>query len=107
MEKIHDWQKEFKTKENLVQQDIAKFEQVLFDMDARLLGSSGAGAKLKAAIEAGWIENPVCEVGKFKNQKRWFYGDKNVDEMHPGAVRWLGQYIDEQYTKSTEIPKNL
>jgi hypothetical protein len=106
-EELHDWQKEFKLKGSLTQLDVENFERSLFTFPRRLLANTGAGAELKAAIEGGWILAPTCEVGDFEGEKRYFYNEKNVDEMHPGAVKWLGERVDDAYQEATEIPKNL
>ena len=106
-DKLHDWQKEFKVKGELVQLDIEKLESALLKLPVRALTNTAAASKLKAAIEAGWIEAPQTEVGEFEKEKRWFYGGKNIDEMNPGAVRWLGNEIDRLYQEATTIPKNL
>ena len=105
---MHDWQKDFKLKGDLTQLDMENFERVLFNFPKRILtGNTGAALRLKCANEGGWIEAPETEVGEFKGDKRWFYGGKNVDEMHPGAVAWLGEQVDNAYSKAVEIPKNL
>ena len=62
---------------------------------------------MRAAIEADWIEEPKNEVGDFEGEQRYFYGDQNVDEMHAGAVKWIGLEVDKAYQEATEIPKNL
>jgi hypothetical protein len=46
-------------------------------------------------------------VGEFEGGKRYFYAGQNIDEMNPGAVRWLGDQIDLAYNAAVEIPKNL
>jgi len=104
---LHDWQKEFKLKGDLTQLDVEKLEAALLKLPVRALTNTGMASRLKAAIEAGWVEAPETEVGDFNGEKRWFYNGQNIDEMHPGAVRWLGKQIDDAYTVITEIPKNL
>lgn len=106
-DELHDWQKEFKVKSNLVELDIEKLEKELITMPRYALTNTANASKLKAAIAAGWVESPACEVGDFKGEKRYYYGGKDIDEMHPGAVRWLGAQIDRIYNEVTEIPKNL
>ena len=104
----YDWQKSFELKGELTQLDMENFERVLFGFERRqLAGNTGAALRLKCAIEGGWIINPPVEVGEFKGAKRWFYDGKNIDELPPGAVAWLGEQIDNAYTKATQIPKNL
>lgn len=106
-DQLHDWQKEFKVKENLVELDIENIERELVRMPLMALTNTAKASKLKAAIAAGWIVAPPCEVGEFEGAKRYFYNKQNIDEMHPGAVRWLGDRIDNIYSEATEVPKNL
>jgi hypothetical protein len=106
-DKLHDWQKEFKVKEGLVELDIESLEKELMLMPRLALTNTARASKLKAAIAAGWIVSPACEVGDFEGKKRYFYNGQNIDEMHPGAVRWLGDQIDDIYDEATQIPKNL
>lgn len=106
-ESLHDWQKEFKLKENLVELDVENIEKYLIEFPRYTLKQAGAAASLKAAIAAGWVVSPDCEVGEFEGEKRYFYNKQNIDEMHPGAVRWLGDQIDKLYRDVTAIPKNL
>lgn len=104
---LHDWQKQFKLKENLVEIDVEKLEYALAEMPRIVAGNAYRGTMLKSAIASGWIEQPATEVGEFEEEKRYFYDGRNVDEMHPGAVRWLGDQIDKAYSTATEVPKNL
>ena len=106
-EELHDWQKEFKLKQDLVELDVENLEKELFTMPRFALSNTAAASKLKAAIAAGWVESPACEAGDFKGEKRYFYDGKNIDEMHPGAVRWLGTQIEDAYNEATLVPKNL
>ena len=107
MKELYDWQKAFQIKENLIELDIEKLEQALAEFPRLVLSNTGNAAKLKAAIEAGWVIEPACEVGNFEGGKRYFYNGQNIDEMHAGAVRWLGMQVDLAYSKAVEIPKNL
>ena len=107
MSELHDWQKAFKMKENLVELDVENLEKALMDMPRMALTNTANASKLKAAIVAGWILEPHCEAGTFGEEKRYFYDGKNIDEMHPGAVRWLGLQVDTRYALVTEVPKNL
>lgn len=65
---------------------------------------------LKAAIKAGWIKNPICEIatvspnGTGKQTTRYFFAGENVDEMHPGKVRWYGRQIQLAHDAAVEIP---
>jgi len=104
---MHDWQKEFKLKQDLVELDVEKLEKALLTMPRMALTNTAKASKLKAAIEAGWVEKPATEVGDFEGDKRYFYNSENIDDMHPGAVRWLGDQVDAAYNAAVEIPKNL
>lgn len=107
MSELHDWQKQFKLKGTLVELDVENLERALIDMPRMALTNTSNAAKLKSAIAAGWVLEPPCEVGNFDGEKRYFYDGKNIDEMHPGAVRWLGMQVDRAYSEAIEIPKNL
>ena len=107
MAELNEWQKEFKLKKDLVELDIENLERALVDMPRLTLTNTGMASKLKAAIAAGWVLEPPCEVGKYGDDKRYFYDGKNIDDMKPGAVRWLGSQIDVAYMEATEVPKNL
>ena len=104
---MHDWQKEFKLKEDLRELDIEKLEKFLLAFPRIVLTNTAKAAKLKAAIEAGWVVEPATEVGEFEEGKRYYYNGQDIDEMKPGAVRWLGDQVDNAYQVATEIPKNL
>lgn len=107
MAELHDWQKQFKLKADLRELDIENLERALVDMPRLALTNTSNASKLKAAIAAGWVLEPACEVGDFDGEKRYFYAGQNIDEMKPGAVRWLGMQVDRAYAEATEIPKNL
>ena len=104
---MHDWQKEFVLKKDLVELDIEKLEKVMLGMPRFALTNTAKASKLKAAIEAGWVVEPATEVGEFEGKKRYFYKGQNIDDMNPGAVRWLGDQVEILYTASVEVPKNL
>ena len=107
MSELHDWQKGFKLKKNLVELDIENLEKALIEMPRIALTNTARASKLKAAIAANWVVEPQCEVGNFEGEKRYFYDGKNIDDMHPGAIRWLGDQVEDAYVEATEIPKNL
>ena len=107
MAELHDWQKQFKLKADLRELDIENLERALVDMPRLALTNTSNASKLKAAIAAGWVLEPACEVGDFDGEKRYYYAGQNIDEMKPGAVRWLGMQVDRAYAEATEIPKNL
>ena len=104
---LYDWQKQFKLKQDLVELDVENLERALVELPRVALSNTGFASRLKAAIAANWVVEPHCEVGAFDTEKRYFYDGKNIDDMNPGAVRWLGMQIDKAYAEATEIPKNL
>lgn len=107
-DELHDWQKAFKLKSPLLQVDVETFISALAKQRYDLLSKgAGHGATLRAAIAADWILEPPSEVGDYEGGKRYFYDGKNVDELHAGAVKWLGLQVDKAYQEATEIPKNL
>jgi len=111
-EKLHAWQKDFTLKDPLLEIDVENLERAIMDFPYATLRAAGitnlaAAATLKSAIAADWIVAPECEVGEFDGQKRYFYAGKDIDEMHPGAVKWLGNQIDAAYTAVTFVPKAL
>lgn len=63
---------------------------------------------LRAAIKAGWIKTPLCEVETVQNGKgtkqRYLFEGVEVEDLHPGKVRWYGARIREAYQKAIEIP---
>ena len=97
---METWQKEFKLKDDLLQGDLENFEEIYFSnrLASILMRSESSvnyGAALRSAIAAGWILEPACEVLKDeKGSKRYFYDGKDVSQMKPGAVDWLGKKID-------------
>lgn len=128
---MSNWQEAFAIKADLVQGDIYKFESELrllekstpgvdtvLDRVSQILRSMGMTVEsnietehnLKAAIRAGWIENPTCEIaeisanGSGKKSTRYLFAGTNVDEMHPGKVRWYGRQIIQAYNAAVEIP---
>jgi len=107
MTELHDWQKAFKLKQDLIELDVEKLEKAIAELPRLALTNTSRASMLKAAIEAGWILEPHCEVGTFEDERRYFYDGQNIDEMKPGAVRWLGGQVDLAYSLATEVPKNL
>lgn len=124
-----NWQTDFKLRANLVQRDIYAFENELrlqektsvsldtvLERTFAILRALSMSAEsnietqhnLISAIKAGWIENPVCEVAEVMtgNRKtmRYFFGGMNVEEMHPGKVRWYGKEIAKAYNAAVAIP---
>jgi len=114
--KLHDWQEKFALKEQLTQGDFEALEMALVKMPniITLLRNADMsiahGAYLRCAIQAGWIVSPECRAltDDSSGERAFFYDGKDVDEMHPAAVRWLGQkVIDRHDAIMSEDPKNL
>lgn len=128
-----NWQANFAIKARLLQKDIYAFEselrllekaspsvntvvsqsmQVMRSIGLTVDNSIEAEHHLKAAIRAAWIESPVCELAEVspngataaRKQTRYFFDGQNVDEMHPGMVRWYGRQINVAYARAVEIP---
>lgn len=115
-EKLHKWQEDFKLKEQLNQGDFEKLEMALVKMPnvITLLRNSGLsiahGAYLRCAIQAGWIVEPECKVMTDDNngERTYFYDGKDVNEMHPAVVQWIGQQVINRHDSILrETPKNL
>lgn len=127
----NNWQTAFVLKSDLRQKDVYSFESELRRLEQtapnletvlskafqimRALGMNinsniETEQQLKAAIKADWIETPQCEIatispnGTGKARTVYLFGSENVDEMHPGRVRWYGQRVNEHYNHATEIP---
>jgi hypothetical protein len=115
-EKLYDWQKDFILKDGLTQGDFEALEMALLKMPSviTLLKNSGFslahGAYLRAAIQAGWVEAPECRaLTDDKNgEQAYFYDGKDVDDMHPATVQWLGQQVIDRHDRIlSDVPKNL
>ena len=71
-EDLKDWQKEFELKEKLTQGDFEALEMALFrlpniaTMFRKADFATVNGAYLRAAIQAGWIVSPECNMRSFK-----------------------------------------
>jgi hypothetical protein len=106
---LQEWQKEFKIKE-LTEADVERVEEIIFENDEKLERPNSNvkhGFMLRCAIRAGWIESPACEVKEVDEKRVCYYGDKSVEDLHPGAVRWLGLQVATAYGEAQQIPKNL
>lgn len=130
-ESAQNWQEVFALKADLRQKDLYAFEtelrllekgapsintvvsqslQVMRTIGMTVDTSIESEHHLKAAIKAGWIESPLCEIatvspnGTGKQTTRYFFAGQNVDEMHPGKVRWYGRQVNVAYQKAVEIP---
>lgn len=103
------WQAAYKIRDALVQKDVAAFEIALHAQGAFAGAGSGLVAEraLKAAIEAGWLVEPACEVLTDKaGDKRHFLDKVAIDEADPGKVRWYGDRVLVRYTQSQRPPPN-
>ena len=115
---LHPWQQEFVLKADLLERDVVALEKATVAIPHVILSATNsfAEAYLCAAIEAGWIESPEVRFeevaskgkdGRKTTTKRYYYADKEVGEMHPGAVRWLGQEVIGRYNEVTAVPLAL
>lgn len=101
------WQDDFNLRADLRVSDMYAFETALQELGGIRTGNiANASHLLKAAIAAGWIESPDCEVGEFDGETRYFLAGENVDDMVPGVAFWYGSKIGECYTNAMTIPKN-
>lgn len=125
------WQADFTLKANLVQRDIVLYEtelrrqekgevkaetvldrvfQVLRGIGMTVNANTEAGQQLKAAIKAEWIMSPVCKIETVTDEKtkasetRFVLDGVNVDDLHPGKVRWYGARVVEAYNDAVRIP---
>jgi hypothetical protein len=114
---LHPWQQEFTIKADLREKDVVALERAAAAIPHIILSATNSynEAYLCAAIEAGWIEAPETkfeevkrkENGRAITEKRYYYGDKEVGDIHPGAVRWLGQEVIGRYNEVTAVPLAL
>ncbi len=115
---LYDWQEEFTIKSDLVERDITTLERAAASIPHIILSATNSysEAYLCAAIEAGWIVSPECryeevkrkdENGRMVTDRRYIYGGRDVGDMHPGAVRWLGQQVIGRYNEVTAVPLAL
>jgi hypothetical protein len=82
--------------------------QILREMGFSTTSNIETGNQLKAAIKAGWIESPACDVEIVQNgrgrETRYLFAGASVEELHPGRVRWYGSQIDAAFSRAVEIP---
>lgn len=125
------WQKDFTLKTNLLQRDLVLYEtelrrqekvevksetvldrvfQVLRGIGMTVNANTEAGQQLKAAIKAEWIITPACKIETVTDEKtkvtetRFVFDGLNVDDMHPGKVRWYGAQVVNAYNEAVKIP---
>lgn len=128
---VKSWKEAFHLKADLRQKDVYAFEGALREQETKaptlenvisrafqVLRAVGMTIEaniesehhLKAAIRAGWIESPLCEVaevslnGTGRKTVRFFVDGVNVDELHPGQVRWYGKQVQTAYNRAVEDP---
>lgn len=115
---LHPWQQEFAIKADLREKDVVALEKAAAAIPHIIMSATNSynEAYLCAAIEAGWIEAPETrfeevvskgENGRKTTTKRYYYGDKDVGDLHPGAVRWLGQEVIGRYNEVISVPLAL
>lgn len=125
------WQADFQLKSQLVQRDIVNYEtelrrqekdsvktdtvldrvfQVLRAMGMTVNANIEAGQQLKAALRAEWVVSPVGRIETVIDEKtkasetRYLLNGVNVDELHPGKVRWYGAQVTAAYNDALRIP---
>ncbi|MCA9366861.1 hypothetical protein KC887_01185 [Candidatus Kaiserbacteria bacterium] len=115
---LYEWQQEFAIKADLYERDVTALERAAASIPHIIISATNSynEAYFCAAIEAGWIVSPQCQFeevkrkddnGRVTTERRYIYGDKEVGEMHPGAVRWLGQQVIGRYNEVTAVPLAL
>lgn len=115
---LYDWQEAFTIKGDLREKDVTALERAAASLPHIILSATNsyAEAYLCAAIEAGWIVSPECsyeevkrkdENGRMVTERRYTYDGRDVGDIHPGAVRWLGQQVIGRYNEVTVVPLAL
>lgn len=103
------WKDEFKLRDDLRQRDVYAFESRVHTLGGFSKEGSNilAAHALKAAIDAGWVADPPSEVLQTSGgEKRYELGGEDVDDMHPGKVRWYGLRIVAHYSAAVQPPPN-
>ncbi len=103
------WKDEFKLRPDLRQRDVYAFEENVHKLGGFSRDGSNilAGHALKAAIDAGWLEAPASEVLQTAGgEKRYHLAGVDVDDMHPGKIRWFGLRIVAHYSQAVQPPPN-
>ena len=106
---LPSWKDQIKLRGDLRQRDVYAFEQCVNSLGGfNQEGSSIlAGHALKAAVAAGWLADPDSEVLRdAKGNARHFIAGEDVDDMHPGKVRYFGLRIVGHYTAAVTPPPN-
>lgn len=103
------WKDEFQLRADLKQRDVYAFEENVHKLGGFSQNGSNilASHALKAAIDAGWLEAPASEVLQTSGgEKRYYIAGEDVDDMHPGKVRWFGLRIVGHYSAAVQPPPN-
>lgn len=103
------WKEQFALKSDLRQRDVYAFETAVNTLGGFSKDGSNilADHALKAAIEAGWLVGPASEVLRDAAGKpRYFLGGEQVDDLHPGKVRWYGLRVVAHYSAAVAPPPN-
>lgn len=106
---VSPWKDEFQLRGDLKQRDVYAFEDAMHTLGGFSRDGSNilAGHALKAAIEAGWVAEPPSEVlTDAQGKKRHHLDGIDVDDMHPGKVRWYGLRIVAHYSQAVAPPPN-
>lgn len=107
---LPSWQDQFKLRDDLRQRDVYAFEK-----DVNTLGGFStegtqilAAHALKAAISAGWLADPDSGdvLTDSKSVRRYHLHGEDVDDLHPGKVRWYGMRVMAHYTRAVTPPPN-
>lgn len=92
---------------DLKQRDVTALELELARMPGDYLmlrnASSRMAAYLKAAIGAGWIEKPACEVRVSGKERVYLFDGEDVDDMHPRACYAAGKTVSDLMDKFTTV----
>lgn len=103
------WKDNLKLRDELRQRDVYAFEENVSAIGGFSKDGSNvlAGHALKGAIKSGWLDAEAAEVLTTADGKERFeLAGEDVDDMHPGKVRWYGMRIMALYTKWVTPPPN-
>lgn len=94
---------------DLKQRDVTALDLELARVGNYLLtrqASSRMAAYLKAAIGAGWIEAPECKASGNGEARQYFFGDADVDDLHPKVAYNAGKAVSDLYDDFTTVDPN-
>ena len=116
MSKAKERQPAVQIRGDLKQRDVRALEIALIDIPrpSGLLGIGAASiymeAMLKAAIAAGWVDEPECRMREvIENGKRlieYYFGDTLVDDLPPNVCYRAGAIISQLYNEFTNLDPN-